>query len=157
VDAGARPPPVELVFVSRAAAPATTHPRVLVRLGAGARAQVAEVYAALSGGAYLTNAVTEVSLAEGAELEHAKLQEEGEGGYHVGSLWAAQARGSRLRSHVFSLGSLLARSEVSARFDGEGGLCELRGLYVGRGQQHLDHRTSLDHASAGCTSREVYK
>jgi Fe-S cluster assembly protein SufD len=58
---------------------------------------------------------------------------------------------------VFSLGGLLARSEVSTRFDGEGGHCELHGLYVGQDQQHLDHRTSLDHASPGCTSREVYK
>jgi Fe-S cluster assembly protein SufD len=157
IDAGVQAPAVELVFVSRAATPASTHPRVLIRLGAGARAQVAEIYAALSGGAYLTNAVTEVSLGEGAELEHAKLQLEGTGGYHVSSLWAAQERASRLRSHVFSLGSLLARSEVSSRFDGEGGHCELHGLYVGGGQQHLDHRTSLDHASPGCTSREVYK
>jgi len=158
IDAGVTAPsPIELVFAQRAASPATTHPRVLIRLGAGARAQVAELYAALSTGAYLTNAVTEVSLGEGAELEHAKLQMEGDGGYHVGTLWAAQSRASHLRSHVFSLGALLARSEVSARFDGEGGRCELNGLYVGQGQQHLDHHTSLDHKSPGCTSREVYK
>ena len=153
----AAPAPIELVFVSRAGAPGTTHPRVLIRLGAGARAQVAEIYAGLSGGAYFTNAVTEVTLGEGAELDHAKIQVEGGGGYHVGSLWAAQARSSRLRSHVFSLGGLLARSEVSSRFDGEGGHCELHGLYVGQDRQHLDHRTTLDHASPRCTSREVYK
>jgi len=158
VDADVQAPsPIELVFVSRGISPGSTHPRVLVRLGAGARAQVAEIYAGLSGRPYFTNAVTEVALEEGAELDHVRIQMEGAGGYHVGSLWAAQARGSRLRSHVFSLGGLLSRSEVSARFDGEGGHCELRGLYVGQEQQHLDHRTTLDHASPGCTSREVYK
>ncbi|HEY8210854.1 MAG TPA: Fe-S cluster assembly protein SufD [Myxococcaceae bacterium] len=158
IDAGVQAPsPIELVFASRAGAPASTHPRVLVRLGAGARAQVAEIYAGLSPGPYFTNAVTEVSLGEGAELEHARIQVEGGGGYHVGSLWVAQARASRLRSHVFSLGALLARSDVSSRFDGEGGQCELHGLYVGQGSQHLDHHTSLDHKSPGCTSREVYK
>ena len=151
------PSPIELVFISRGLTPGSTHPRVLVRLGAGARAQVAEIYAGLSGRPYFTNAVTEVTLGEGAELEHVRIQMEGARGYHVGTLWAAQARASRLRSHVFSLGGLLSRSEVSARFDGEGGRCELRGLYVGHEQQHLDHRTTLDHASPGCTSREVYK
>jgi len=149
--------PIELVFLSRAGVPASTHPRVLVRLGAGARARVAELYTGIAGGPYFTNAVTEVTLGEGAKLEHARLQLEGPGGYHVASLWAAQAKGSTLRSHVFSLGAQLSRSEVSARFDGEGGQCELHGLYVGQGHQHLDHRTTLDHKSPACTSREVYK
>jgi len=149
--------PIELVFLSRAGVPASTHPRVLMRLGAGAKAQVAEIYAAVEKGPYFTNAVTEVSLGEGATLEHARLQLEGPGGYHVASLWAAQAKGSTLRSHVFSLGAQLSRSEVSARFDGEGGHCELHGLYVGDDHQHLDHRTTLDHKSPGCVSREVYK
>jgi Fe-S cluster assembly protein SufD len=151
------PSPIELVFLSRAGAPASTHPRVLISLAARAKAQVAEIYTAVGDGPYFTNAVTEVTLDEGAKLEHARLQLEGSGGYHVASLWAAQGRGSTLRSHVFSLGGQLSRSEVSARFDGEGGQCELHGLYVGQGHQHLDHRTTLDHKSPGCLSREVYK
>jgi Fe-S cluster assembly protein SufD len=157
IDDGVEAPSIELVFLSRAAAPGTTHPRVLIRVGAGAKVKVAEIYTAVADGPYFTNAVTEVALGEGAVLEHARVQLEGAGGYHVASLWAAQARGSRLRSHVFSLGGQLSRSEVSSRFDGEGGQCELHGLYVGQGQQHLDHRTTLDHKSPGCTSREVYK
>jgi len=89
------PDPIELVFLSRASVPASTHPRVLVRLGAGAKARVAEIYAAVADGPYFTNAVTEVALGEGAKLEHARLQVEGPGGYHVASLWRPRPEGAR--------------------------------------------------------------
>jgi Fe-S cluster assembly protein SufD len=42
-------------------------------------------------------------------------------------------------------------------FAAEGGEATLRGLYVGRGSQHLDNYTDLDHAHPRCTSRELYK
>jgi Fe-S cluster assembly protein SufD len=155
IDRGAAPDaPLELLFVSRAAA---SSPRVLIRCGEGSSAVVVETYAGLSPDAYVTNAVTEVELEANAQLSHYKVQREGDRGCHVGTLWVRQARDSRLQSHVYSLGAALARSEVSSVLAGEGGQAELHGLYVGDAGQHLDHRTSLDHASPGCSSREVYK
>ena len=65
---------------------------------------------------YLTNAVTEVTLGEGAELDHARIQMEGGGGYHVASLWAAQGKASRLRSHVFSLGALASTVKFTGAY-----------------------------------------
>jgi Fe-S cluster assembly protein SufD len=146
---------VELLFVHTQAS--AVHPRVLIHLGKGASATVVETYASLVGGRTLTNAVTEVVLDEGARLSHCKLQLEAADGFHVGTLWAKQAATSELSSHVFSAGSKLARSEVSSQLLGEGARCNLFGLYVGKDEQHLDHRTTLDHRSPGCTSREVYK
>lgn len=150
--------PIELLFVSRGGPrPSASSPRVLIRCGESSAAVVVETYAGLAGGAYVTNACTEIQLEASAQLHHYKVQREGDRGCHVGTLWVRQARDSRLESHVYSLGGAVARSEVSTVFAGEGGQAELHGLYVGGAAQHLDHLTSLDHASPNCQSREVYK
>jgi len=41
--------------------------------------------------------------------------------------------------------------------DAEGAECALYGLFVGRGSQHLDTHTTIDHAKPRGTSRELYK
>lgn len=153
------PSPVQLIFLSSGAQaePVLASPRVVVVAGENSEAALVELYAGRDGGLSFTNAVTEVVLGENARLHHYKLQAEPDSAFHVASLHAEQARDSRLVSHAFALGGALARNEVSSLFAGEGGECVLNGLYVGRGTQHLDNRTDLDHAVPRCTSRELYK
>ncbi len=150
--------PVQLVFLARGGdGPVLASPRVVVVAGEGSEATLVETYAGLGPGATFTNAVTEVSLGDNASLRHFKLQAEGDAALHLGGLYSRQGRDSRFQSHAFSFGGLLARNEVHAAFAGEGGECVLNGLFVGRGSQHLDHRTDLDHAVPHCSSRELYK
>ncbi|RKH34021.1 Fe-S cluster assembly protein SufD [Corallococcus praedator] len=150
--------PVQLLFLSRGGSgPVLASPRVVVVAGEGSEATLVETYAGLGTEATFTNAVTEVSLGDNASLHHYKLQTEGDATLHLGGLYSRQGRDSRFQSHAFSFGGALARNEVHALFAGEGGECLLNGLFVGRGTQHLDNRTDLDHAVPRCSSREVYK
>ncbi|MFP2931236.1 Fe-S cluster assembly protein SufD, partial [Pyxidicoccus sp. 3LG] len=149
--------PVQLVFLSRGDAPVLASPRILVLAGESSEATLVETYAGAGTGASFTNAVTEVTLEDNASLHHYKLQAEADSAVHVAGLHARQGRDSRFASHAFSFGGVLARNEVHSAFAGEGGDATLNGLYVGRGSQHLDNRTALDHAVPRCTSRELYK
>ena len=150
--------PIHLLFVSTAATkPTFAHPRTLIVAGARSQATVIETYAGVPGRSYFTNAVTEVALGPGARLEHYKLQRESERGFHVALTQVTQARDSVFASHAVALGGALGRNEVRALFADEGGDCTLNGLYMGRGAQHLDNRTFIDHKSARCSSRELYK
>ena len=151
--------PVQLLFLTRGDAPVLASPRILVVAGESSEATLVETYAGLGAGtgATFTNAVTEVTLGDNASLHHYKLQAEADAAVHVGGLYVRQGRDSRFASHAFSFGGALARNEVHAAFAGEGGDATLNGLYVGRGTQHLDNRTALDHAVPRCTSRELYK
>jgi Fe-S cluster assembly protein SufD len=148
--------PIQLVFVSTAPGK-MSNPRILIVAGEGARATVIEAYLGLGELPYLTNAVSEVVLEQGAQLEHYRLQDESARAFHVGVLQVSQGRESQLVSHSFSFGASLARTEVRTVLGDEGGSCALNGLYMGRVQQHLDNLTSIDHASSRCTSRELYK
>ena len=113
--------PIHLVFVSTADAPDTvTHPRVLILAGLDSQASVVETYFALGAETYWTNAVTEIVAEPNARVDHYKLQQEAPQAFHTSFLEVQQARDSRVATHSFSLGSLLARNDVEVVLNGEG-------------------------------------
>ena len=67
------------------------------------------------------------------------------------------ARSGRLVSNNVSIGGSLARTDISAVIAGEGAEAALNGLFLGRGAQHLDNHTTIDHAMPHTSSRELYK
>jgi len=150
--------PIHLLYCSTAdGPPAAAHPRTLVLAGARSQATVVETYAGPSGPVYLTNAVTEVVVEEGAVLDHYMVQREGSESFHVATLAARQERGSRFSDLSVTLGAILHRRDVDAVFGGEGGECVLDGLFLAGERQHMDTHTRIDHAHPRCSSRELYK
>jgi len=160
VAPGATPSaPIHLIFFStgQAARPTVSHPRTLILAAPGSQATVVETYAGAEGGSYFTNAVTEVALEEGAVVDHYKLQRDSDKAFHVATLAVGQGRGSVFTDHSVCVGGTLARNHVEVRFEGEGGECELQGLFVADGAQHMDTHSLIDHAAPRCSSRELYK
>ena len=150
--------PIHLLFVSDTAATrGAAHPRNLIVIDRNAKATVIESYAGLAGGAYLTNAVTEATIADGATLTHLKLQRESDEAVHVGTLDVRQARDSHLFSFSFATGAALSRTNIYTELRGEGCGATLNGLYLGDGDQHIDHQTRIEHVEPNCYSRELYK
>lgn len=149
--------PIQVVFASAAAGPVMAHPRGLIVAGESSQATIVERYVGSGGEAYLTNTVTEVVTQPNAVLEHYRLQQEGDQGFHVATLQARVARDSAVHSHAFTFGGSLTRNDVNAVLAGEGGHCTLNGLYMGHGKQLIDNHTRIDHATPHCTSHELYK
>ncbi len=154
--------PIHLVFLSDPGAalpagPVVSHPRTLVLAGPGSRVTIVETYVGILDEVYLTNAVTEVVLEEGAAVEHYKVQNETETAFHIALLDVRQERDTQFTTHSVALGSLLARHEVSVRLHGPGATTTLNGLYMPQNEQHLDNPTTIDHVAPECTSRELYK
>lgn len=148
--------PVELVYLStRAGAPVVSHPRSLVVAGRASQLTLIEVYAG-RGTDYLSNAVTEIVAAEGAVVDHYKLELEDTGAFHVGTVQVQAARDVNLSTCAVSLGGKLVRNEVNTVLS-QGASATLNGLYVVSGTQHIDNRTVVDHAEPNGTSFELYK
>lgn len=133
------------------------HPRINVRLGAGARLKLVETYLSHETGAYFVNSATEAILGAGAVLDHVVLQEEGPRGAHVGGIQVRQGAKSRFTSHVLQLGGALCRRELSVQLADEGAEVALSGLFVPQGDQHHDHYVRIDHQAPGCTSRQLFR
>jgi len=150
--------PVHLVFVSTSdAGPSVSYPRTLVVAGANSKAAVIESYIGLGAARYLTNAVTEIALEDGAQVDHYKLMLEGEDAFHVAGTRVDQGRDSTYFSLSYSMGALIGRNDLRVLLDGPGGSARLNGLYVTAGSQHLDNYINIDHAKPHCTSRLYYK
>ena len=150
--------PIHLVFLSEPVfGPTVSHPRNLIVLDAQSHAAVVETYIGTAGETYFTNAVTEVSLGPGANLDLYKVERESTAAYHVATTEVHQERDSRFASHSLSFGGALARNDLNVRLDAEGADCTLNGLFIGSGTQLLDNHTLIDHAKPHGTSRELYK
>lgn len=149
--------PLHIVYLSSGTEDSVSHVRNLFVADPHSRAVVVETYAGLGDGAYLTNAVTEVVTAPGAAIEHYKLQQETDKGYHVAGVYAYQERDSRYVSHNVTLGARLSRTDIAVQLDAEGAACTLNGLYLGAGRQHIDTHTRIDHLKPNGSSREWYK
>jgi Fe-S cluster assembly protein SufD len=150
--------PLHLIFVSDAtAARGTTHPRVLIVAERHSKATVIESYVSVGEATYFTNAVTEVDVADGATVNHYKIQRESPRAYHVGTIEARQGRDSHFVSFSFATGAALSRTNVYTVLGGDGCGVTLNGLYMVDGEQHVDHQTRVEHARPDCFSRELYK
>jgi len=150
--------PIHLLFVTDAnAAKGMMHPRNLIVVGRHAKATIVESYVSTVDAMYLTNAVTEVSLGEGATLQHIKIQREASRAFHVGTVEVEQARDSHYVSFSLAVGAALARSNIYTRLNGEGSGATLNGLYMIEDEQISDHQTQVIHAQPNTFSRELYK
>jgi Fe-S cluster assembly protein SufD len=150
--------PIHLLFVSTSNGKGVmSQPRNLIVAEELARATVVESYVGVGKDVYFTNAVTEAVLAQGAHIDHYKVQKESLAAYHVGSLHAHMERDARFRTQYVSMGGALVRNDVATVLDGEGVDCRLDGLYIASGHQHMDSHTNIEHAKPHCESHELYK
>jgi Fe-S cluster assembly protein SufD len=132
------------------------YPRLLVLAREGSQASLVQTFSGRLGSG-LTDAVTEIALGDGALLEHTLVQRESEDARHVHAVGARVGRGAVYTSHNVALGAALARTDLDVVLAADGAECALYGLFVGRGSQHLDTHTTIDHAKPRGTSRELYK
>ncbi len=147
-----------------AAANSVVSPRSLFVVERGGVARVVESFVALKSvqhdgttAAYFRNAVCEVVMAEGARLEHLRLQRESHAAWHVGFTGVEQQRDSHYRSFTLDLGGRLSRQNLHARLGGVNVETLLYGLYLARGEQLVDNHTAIFHDQPDCRSWEVYK
>jgi Fe-S cluster assembly protein SufD len=150
--------PIEILHISVGMdEPGIAHPRHLIVLEDGARAEVIERYAAMGDGRYFNNALIEVVLGKDSELVHQRVQEESRNAQHLSDLHVRLAERSRYRLAQVCLGGGWSRSDVRVAFEGEGGSAELDGLMLARDRQLTDVHLDIQHKVPHCTSRETFK
>lgn len=139
------------------AAPLAFHPRLIVIAEAQSEAVLLESHMGPDGVGYFANHVATITLGDGAQLHHGRLQREGEGAFHFAHDTIRMGRDARYRGFVMALGAGLARHEVDLRFEGPGGEGHVGGVYTLDGARHFDATIAVDHAVPDCRSRQVFK
>ena len=123
---------LNLVFLTTPRAqPKAVFPRTLIVAGNNSKVRINESYVSMpdsADSAHFTNAVTEIVLDDGAQVEHCRLTNDGPNAYHVGHTRVHQNRDSAFSSSAFAIGSTLARNDFQVTLDGPGSSCTLNGL-----------------------------
>jgi Fe-S cluster assembly protein SufD len=159
VEAGANiAEPIHLLWLTTTRQAAfTVNQRLLVLCEANSRASVIEHFDCAGNGTAFTNGITELVLGEGAELDHHRLHMEEAGAMHVGGVHARLSANSTLNGFHLALGSDLKRIDIVVNHEGPGAHCELNGIYLLRGEEHVDYHSCIEHAVPQCTSNEVFR
>jgi Fe-S cluster assembly protein SufD len=133
------------------------HPRIVIRLGQHSRLTVIEQYQDSGVTAHWHNAVTQVRLAEGSQLEHGRLQTENSASFHIGFLHAELAAHAKLTSHNINFGGALGRMDINVFLRGADAEANLNGLQFAAGTQHHDTHTRVEHVVPHTRSNEDYR
>jgi Fe-S cluster assembly protein SufD len=126
-----------------------------VQLRAEAFAEAVVVVDYRGSGTYADN--LEIVALDGSKLTVVVVHDWSDDAVHVGSHLAKLGRDAQLKHTVVTIGGSLVRVSPTVTYGDRGGDAELTGLYFADADQHLEHRTFVDHAVSNCRSNVVYK
>ncbi|MEM9772477.1 MAG: Fe-S cluster assembly protein SufD [Cyanobacteria bacterium P01_D01_bin.73] len=153
--------PIHVVFLSSGAG-AIAQPRCLVTVGSNSRCTVVEEHRALGNASdadapYWVNGVTEISLADNAEINHARVQRDTPTAFHIGNTAVSQARDSRYTLTSLDAGARVSRHNVAVSQKGPGTHTAFNGLNVATERQTSDTHTFLNLQHPHGTADHLHK
>ena len=131
--------------------------RHLITAAEDANVTMVEEYIGSAGVRYFTNVVTEAFVADGAKVDHYKIQRESTASYHFQTLESELGRDALFSNHAVTLGGQLGRNDIRGRLAGEDSEAICNGLYLLKEDQLFDTHLFMDHAVPKCHSHELYK
>jgi Fe-S cluster assembly protein SufD len=138
--------PLHLVFIgAQDDADRAWHLRNLIELREGAQLTLVEHHLAIGAHAHLVNSSTQIHLAEGAQLAHARVQNESDRATSLLRTDAVLSSHSRYRRADLELGSGLSRHELNVRLEGDDARLIANGVLLAGGRRHIDTRLGIDH------------
>jgi Fe-S cluster assembly protein SufD len=149
--------PIHLVFAHSGTDATSTFARSRVVVDAGAQLTLIESHEGVNGLGYQVNTALALFVGDRAKVNHVKINREGDASLHVATLTATVGESSSLRSFTFTLGGGVTRNQIFATSSGKNSDLNFSGANLLRRHEHADTTLVLDHAAAGCTSREVFK
>ena len=150
--------PIQVIFVAvPSQTPTVIYPRCFVIAESGSAATLIEDYVTLGEGPHWTNAVTEITLAANAQLQHHRIQRESQQAVHVGTTAITQARDSRYRGTLISLGGQISRHNPELVLTGPQTETTLNGLTVAVGQQLADTHSAIAFTQPDGSAQQIHK
>ena len=132
-------------------------PRSLLYISEHAQVQLVETYSTLGLDESFTNQVMEIIVEKDAFLEYYKIQNEASHTNQVSTTHIRQIGKSYVHTVTISLNGGIVRNNLNVVLDAEHCEAHLYGLYMLKGQSHVDNHTVVDNVTPNCFSNELYK
>ncbi len=146
------PNPIELQNIHSGG---QVHSRFAARIGKGAKATVIERQTGSADA--LVSSVTQLEIADGAEVNWLIVQDQPATATYLGQIWASIGANAKVTIFLMNTGGKLVRQEVRVVAAGEGSDFQLRGVNLLGGDVHCDVTMVLDHAAPHTTSTEIIR
>ena len=157
--------PIQLMFISApqisvsqsASEALITQPRCLVVAESHSSLTFVQSFVGKDDCAYFCNSVTEVWLAEGAQVNHTKVQWQGDQAIHINATAIAQARNSVYKNQSISIGAKISRQNLIVHQMAEQTETSLTGLAFIDGEQLADTHSAIAHNYPHGSSKQLHK
>jgi Fe-S cluster assembly protein SufD len=150
--------PVYLYHISDAAQNhILSQPRTLVVADKSSKLQLAETFKTFGSMDSFTNEVLEVVVKDNAIFEYYKIQNDGVNASHVGTTHIRQIGKSYAHTVVVTLDGGMIRNNTNIIMEVAGNEAHMYGLYLLKGNSHVDNHTLVDNRMPNCFSNELYK
>ena len=128
-----------------------------IKIGKHTQVKFAEYYINHDHSPAYNNIVTNIDVAESANVEIYKIQDAGNVSNITDNTFVKQAAKSICNVTTFSLTGGITRNVLQFDVNGERAESHMNGLYLLQNEEHVDNRTLVNHNVANCESFELYK
>ncbi len=152
--------PVQLIFISipqSVTHALLTQPRCLVIAETHSSLTFVQTFVGSDDQTYFTNAVTEVWLADGAQVNQTEVQWQGNQAVHINTTAIAQAKNSVYKNQSISFGAKLSRQNLIMHQMAEQTETSLTGLAFIDGEQLADTHSAIAHNYPHGSSKQLHK
>ncbi|MDQ3844224.1 MAG: Fe-S cluster assembly protein SufD [Bacteroidota bacterium] len=134
-----------------------SQPRILMHIGEGAQVQLVETFTTIGSGESFTNQVTEFVVEKEAMVEYYKIQNDATHTNQVSTTHFRQIGKSYIHTVTITLNGSIIRNNLNVVLEAPRCEAHLYGLYLLKGQSHVDNHTVVDNTQPHSFSNELYK
>lgn len=133
------------------------HPRNFIWAGENSQAHVIETHQTYGKGKNFVNQAGEIVVEKSANLSYYKIQEDSAESFRVDNTQVVQHKDSVFNAYTFTFSGKMVRNNLSIRLADEHCESHMFGLYLVKGESHVDNHTVVDHVKPNSFSNEIYK
>lgn len=133
------------------------HLRHRIKVRAGISSNIVIVDWDLARTTHLTTHIIDIEVEDGAQLNCTHIKRSSNSSYHIVQTQAHLAQNSQFKHFNFDFGAKLSRNEITALLEGNKASCQLNGLALARGLDHIDNQTKISHLAPNTNSLEQYR
>ena len=149
--------PIHIINLGSSHTASISSPRLIVRVAPNSKVKLIEEFFDLNSSDSLTNAVTQIKIEDNSNVNHDRIVNINSDNYHFGQISFDLCENAHLHSNSLALGGKITRVDLSVDLNKRGGECDLKGLYLCKGETIADHHTAIFHNSEHTKSSELYR
>ncbi len=133
------------------------HYRHHIALDENAKLNLVEHHISQDSQQHLSNHLCEISLQDGAELSHARIQQDDSGATHFLRTEASLQSNASYRRLDLELGAHLSRHDMQVKLLGDGAILHANGSLIASGRRHVDTRLDIQHSAKNTECNLVWR